>query len=291
MSLSNMQLNWLRTFEAVGRHLSFSAAAAELSMSQSAVSQQIKLLEHKLGKPLFVRQTRSIQLTVSGRAYLAVVREGLWHIEQGKNSIFNSVAEGILELRVNNSFAQLWLAPRIDRFIELYPQISLRMYGMNWEADEPPSGAELEIRYGGGNWPHYDIQQLLSTELKPYCSLGAASRLRSAGGLLSIPLIDVLGTPNGWSDWLSVHRHDDVESYRRFFVDSYAVAASMAIEDAGVCLLNEELVEKSRLHEQLISPLYQRIDSLAGFYLLKPVNQPMSGAAQVFCHWLESELK
>lgn len=291
MSLTNIQLNWLRTFEAVGRHLSFSAAAMELNMSQSAVSQQIKLLEHKLGKPLFFRQTRAIQLTVSGRAYLAVVREGLWHIEQGKNSIFNSVAEGVLELRVNNSFAQLWLAPRIDQFIELYPQISLRMYGINWEADEPPSSAELEIRYGGGQWPHYSIQQLLSTDIKPYCSLGVASRLRSAGGLLSIPLIDVLGTPNGWSDWLSAHRQSDVESYRRFFVDSYAIAASMAIEGAGVCLLNEALVEKSRLHEQLISPFDQSINCQAGFYLLKPDNRPLSGAAQVFCSWLESELK
>lgn len=66
MAFSYLQLNWLRTFEAVGRHLSFSSAALELNMSQSAVSQQIKLLQHKLGKSLFQRQTRSIQLTVAG---------------------------------------------------------------------------------------------------------------------------------------------------------------------------------------------------------------------------------
>ncbi|MCD5970647.1 LysR family transcriptional regulator [Pseudomonas quasicaspiana] len=291
MSLTNLQLNWLRTFEAVGRHLSFSAAAIELNMSQSAVSQQIKLLEHKLGKPLFVRQTRSIQLTVAGRAYLAVVREGLWHMHQGMNNIFSSVAQGVLELSVNNSFAQLWLAPRMERFAELYPQISLRMYGVNWEADAPPSSSELEIRYGAGNWQQYEIQQLLSTELKPYCSLDVAAKLRSAGGLLSLPLIDVLGTPNGWSDWLATYPQGEAENYQRFYVDSYAIAASMAIENAGVCLLNEELVQKSRLRGQLVSPMEQSIECLAGFYLLKPVNKPLSGAAQAFCTWLESELR
>jgi LysR family glycine cleavage system transcriptional activator len=278
MSLTNLQLNWLRTFESVGRHLSFSAAAIELNMSQSAVSQQIKLLEHKLGKPLFQRQTRSIQLTVSGRAYLA-------------NNIFSSVAQGVLEISVNNSFAQLWLAPRMERFAELYPQISLRMYGVNWEADAPPSSAELEIRYGSGNWQQYDVQQLLSTELRPYCSLDVAAKLRSAGGLLSLALIDVLGTPNGWSDWLASHPQGEAENYQRFYVDSYAIAASMAIENAGVCLLNEELVEKSRLRGQLVSPMEQSIESLAGFYLLKPLSKPLSGAAQAFCNWLESELR
>ena len=291
MSLTNLQLNWLRTFESVGRHLSFSAAAIELNMSQSAVSQQIKLLEHKLGKALFLRQTRSIQLTVSGRAYLAVVREGLWHMHQGMNNIFSSVAQGVLELSVNNSFAQLWLAPRMERFAELYPQISLRMYGVNWEADAPPSSAELEIRYGAGNWQQYDIQKLLSTELKPYCSLDVAAKFRSAGGLLSLPLIDVLGTPNGWSDWLASYPQGEAENYQRFYVDSYAIAASMAIENAGVCLLNEELVEKSRLRGQLVSPLDQSIECLSGFYLLKPHNKPLSGAAQAFCTWLESELR
>lgn len=291
VSLTNLQLNWLRTFEAVGRHLSFSAAAIELNMSQSAVSQQIKLLEHKLGKPLFVRQTRSIQLTVAGRAYLAVVREGLWHMHQGMNNIFSSVAQGVLELSVNNSFAQLWLAPRMERFAELYPQISLRMYGVNWEADAPPSSSELEIRYGAGNWQQYEIQQLLSTELRPYCSLDVAAKLRSAGGLLSLPLIDVLGTPNGWSDWLATYPQGEAENYQRFYVDSYAIAASMAIENAGVCLLNEELVQKSRLRGQLVSPMENSIECLAGFYLLKPVNKPLSGAAQAFCTWLESELR
>ncbi|MFS2198789.1 LysR family transcriptional regulator [Pseudomonas sp. Pseusp3] len=292
MSLSNLQLNWLRTFEAVGRHMSFSDAADELNMSQSAVSQQIRLLENKLGKDLFVRKTRSIQLTIAGRAYLSVVREGLWHIHQGVVNIFSSVAQGVLEISVNNSFAQLWLAPRMSRFTALYPQISLRIYGVNWEADAPPSKAELDIRYGLGNWPQYDITPLISSILRPYCSNAIASRLKESGSdFMDFPLIDVLGTPSGWSDWLATHPHNESESYQRYYVDSYGIAVSMAIEGAGICLLNEELIEMSTLRGQLGSPTPLSIDSHARFFLLKPFNKPLSAAAQAFCSWLEMELR
>lgn len=291
MAFTNLQLNWLRTFEVVGRHLSFSQAAIELNMSQSAVSQQIKLLEHKLGKSLFQRQTRSIQLTVAGRAYLGVVQDGLKHMEQGMSSIFSSVAQGVLELSVNNSFAQLWLAPRMEKFATLYPQVSIRMYGVNWEADAPPGAGEIEIRYGAGNWPGMESTRLISQELRPYCSPSMANRLRDAGGVVSLPLIDVLGTPNGWGDWLERYPQGEAEHLQRFCVDSYAIAASMAVESAGICLLSEELLQGSRLRELLLSPLDQCIDSQASFYLVKHRDRPLSAAAHAFADWLASEMK
>ncbi|MFY0990246.1 LysR family transcriptional regulator [Halomonas sp. C05BenzN] len=290
MPLQNLHLNWLRTFEAVGRHLSFSKAAQELSMSQSAVSQQIKLLEHKLGRSLFERQTRAIQLTVAGRAYHGVVREGLQHMEQGINSIFDSAAQGTLELSINNTFAQFWLAPRLERFHGLYPGISLRLFGMNWEADAPPSSAELEIRYGSGNWPSFHARRLLSRELRPYCSVTLADRLRGGAGLLGLPLIDVLGTPNGWNDWLARHPQGEAGSAPRLLVDSYAIAAGMAVEGAGVCLLNDELVKGSRLQEWLVPPFRESIECLASYYLIKLHDKPLSGAAQAFHDWLLKEI-
>lgn len=291
MAFTNLQLNWLRTFEVVGRLLSFSQAAVELNMSQSAVSQQIKLLEHKLGKSLFQRHTRSIQLTVAGRAYLGVVQEGLKHMEQGMSSIFSSVAQGVLELSVNNSFAQMWLAPRMESFATLYPQVSIRMYGVNWEADAPPGGGEIEIRYGAGNWPGMDATQLIAQDLRPYCSPSVSNRLRDAGGVLSLPLIDVLGTPNGWNDWLDKYPPGEAEHLQRFYVDSYAIAASMAVESAGICLLNEELLQGSRLHQLLVCPLDQIIPSQASFYLVKHRDRTLSSAALAFTNWLYSELK
>jgi LysR family transcriptional regulator, glycine cleavage system transcriptional activator len=287
MSFRNLQLNWLRTFEAVGRLLSFSAAAQSLSVSQSAVSQQVGLLELKVGRKLFVRRRRSIELTVAGRAYLGVVREALQHIEHGMESIFNTAAQGVLELRVNNTFAQLWLAPRFQRFCALHPKVSIRMYGVNWEVEEPNSTTELEIRYGVGVWPDFEVTELLPRGLRPYCSKVTANALRE-GRLLDIPLIDVLGTPIGWSEWIAQYAHDR-KPQQRLYVDSYAIAADMAGHGVGVCLLNDEFVKGSRLHNVLVAPLDQCIADQAGFYLLRPREKSISGAARAFCDWIKAE--
>jgi LysR family glycine cleavage system transcriptional activator len=288
-SLKDLQLNWLRTFEAVGRHLSFSSAAMQLSMSQSAVSQQIRLLEQKLGQRLFVRRNRSIELSVAGRAYLSVVREALEHIEHGIEGIFNTVAQGVLELSVNNSFAQLWLAPRFRGFTALHPQVSVRMYGVNWEADAPPTSAELEIRYGRGMWPGFETTELLSRSMRPYSSRSLALEVRRAGGLKNLTLIDVLGTPVGWTDWIANYPLSSRESLQRIHVDSFAIAAEMAAQGVGVSLLSEELITGSMLHNDLLSPLDQSLNDQSGFYLLRPREKSISGAAKAFCAWLESE--
>jgi LysR family transcriptional regulator, glycine cleavage system transcriptional activator len=288
MSFRNLQLNWLRTFEAVGRLLSFSAAAESLNVSQSAVSQQIGLLELKVGRKLFLRRRRSIELTVAGRAYLGVVREALQHIEHGMESIFSTVAQGVLELRVNNTFAQLWLAPRFQRFCALHPKVSIRMYGVNWEVEEPNSTTELEIRYGVGVWPDFEVTELLPRGLRPYCSKATSNALRGGRRLLDIPLIDVLGTPVGWSEWIAQYAHDR-KPQQRLYVDSYAIAADMAGHDVGVCLLNDEFVMGSRLSNVLVAPLDQCVADQAGFYLLRPREKSISGAARAFCDWVKAE--
>jgi LysR family glycine cleavage system transcriptional activator len=289
MSVRNIQLNWLRTFEAVGRLLSFSAAARQLNITQSAVSQQIGLLEAKVGRKLFSRRRRSIELTIAGRAYLGVVHEALQHLEHGMESIFSTTAQGVLELRVNNTFTQLWLAPRIQRFSTLHPQVSLRMYGVNWELEEARSSTELEIRYGTGTWSDYEAIELLPRGLRPYCSRETANSLQNKG-LLCFPLIDVLGTPVGWSEWISRHAPIGGEPAQRLYVDSYAIAADMAEEGVGVCLLNDELVRGSRLRRVLVAPLEQRLADEAGFYLVRHREKSISGAARAFSDWIKSEI-
>jgi LysR family glycine cleavage system transcriptional activator len=290
MSLRNLQLNWLRTFEAAGRSLSFSTAAASLHITQSAVSQQIGLLEAKLGRKLFARRQRSLELTVAGRAYLGVVREALLHIERGTESIFSDEAHGVLEMRVNNTFAQLWLAPRLRRFSEIHPRVSVRLYGLNWEVEEPQSSTELEVRYGTGIWPGYDVTEILPRRLQPYCPRDSARALRS-GQLTEFPLIDVLGTPVGWTEWLVKYPPSAKKTAQRLFVDSYAIAADMTRHKVGLCLLNDELVQGSHLREILVAPLSQHIEDEAGFYLLRPHEKAISGAARAFSDWIEAELQ
>lgn len=289
MNIGNLQLNWLRTFEASGRLLSFSLAAEELNLSQSAVSQQIKLLEHKLGKELFLRKTRSLQLTTEGRALLDVVREGLQRLNAGMSSIFSSSADGVLDLHVNNTFGELWLAPRIGRFIAHRPQISVRMLQTNWDLEYEAANTELEIRYGNGSWPGFEARNLLPRTLRPYCSISLANKLRSADGFEQTTLIDVLGTPNGWLDWKRVYHPETAERPARIHVDSYAIAASMAIEGIGSCLLYDDFVSGSRLEPFLVCPFDAPISCDAGYYLTWRSDKPLSAAATEFCAWLDLE--
>jgi LysR family glycine cleavage system transcriptional activator len=290
MNIGNLQLNWLRTFEASGRLLSFSLAAEELNLSQSAVSQQIKLLEHKLGKELFLRKTRSLQLTTEGRALLDVVREGLQRLNAGMNNIFSSSADGVLELHVNNTFGELWLAPRIGRFIEHRPQLSVRMLQTNWDLEYEAANTELGIRYGNGIWPGFETRKLLTHTLRPYCSISLAARIRRLDGFEQTPLIDVLGTPNGWLDWKRLYRPDSIERRARIHVDSYAIAASMAIEGIGACLLYDEFVSGSRLEAFLVCPFDAPVNCDAGYYLTWRSDRSMSTAAAEFCAWLDLEV-
>ena len=129
---NNIQLNWLRTFEAAGRRLSFTLAAQELNMSQSAVSQQVQLLEHHLDQRLFVRINRTIQLTDSGRAFLPLVQDSLRQLNNGAAQIFTPLNDAVIEINVNTAFSVLWLSSRLQRFNAIYPQISIRQLGTNW---------------------------------------------------------------------------------------------------------------------------------------------------------------
>lgn len=290
MALGHLQLNWLRTFESAGRHLSFSQAARELNLSQSAVSQQMKLLEARLGKALFRRQVRSLQLTTEGRAYLEIVKESIDRLSSGVTSIFGAEGQGTLEVSVNNSFGELWLAPRISRFLSQYPHLAIKLLQTNWDFDYDDSRAGLEIRYGTGDWASLKSKTLLPHRLRPYCSLDLASSLRKPEGFGNARLIEVLGTPTGWRDWHLQHYPETVDAQPRIHVDSYAIAASMAIEGAGVCLLYDELVTGSRLEPFLVCPLEAAIDCDAGYFLTWPGSRTLSDLETSFATWLDGEL-
>jgi LysR family glycine cleavage system transcriptional activator len=164
------------------------------------------------------------------------------------------------------------------------------MVQTNWDFDYPSANTELEIRYGSGNWTGFDVRQLMPHRLRPYCSIRMASSLRAAEGFLTVPLIDVFGTPNGWRDWKSKYAPSIINSVHQFNVDSYAIAASIAIEGTGACLLYDDLVKGSRLEPFLVAPLDATIECDAGYFLAYKSDKPLTGPATAFRAWLEAEL-
>ncbi len=170
-------LNWLRVFEAAGRHLSFTKAAAELHITQSAVSQQIRALEQHLGEPLFHRLPRNIQMTDAGRLYLPMVEETFERLRRSTDAVFQLKGAGHVSLKLNTAFALLWLAPRLPDFARRHPEVRLRQIYANWQTDYEGSSADLEIRHGPGNWPGYTVELLTRGTLSPVCAPALAESL------------------------------------------------------------------------------------------------------------------
>ena len=140
MRTSLPPLNWLRTFEAAARLLNFTAAADELGLTQSAVSQQVRGLEHHLGRPLFHRLPRGLALTEGGVALNPLVAEVLGRLESGTTGIFGEGRRQVLRICATASFSMLWLAPRLESFRQLHPEIDFRLTSSIWPTAPAWSG-------------------------------------------------------------------------------------------------------------------------------------------------------
>ena len=283
---NDIQLNWLRTFAAAGKNLSFTAAAKELNMSQSAVSQQIQLLEHHLQQQLFVRANRSIQLTDSGRAFLPLVHDTIRQLNSGAAKIFSQSNEAVVDVSVNSSFADLWLSVHLGQFNELNPNITIRQQGSNWSTDYDISTAELEIRYGSGNWASFDSFSLVQGNLRPYCTEEKAEQIKQQGDLQQQVLLEVIGTPSGWDQWLKLKDMNIFKAHQYQLMDSHVTATMMAVNNAGICLMYDDLMQQGVLADQLVSPFNETIDTKGSYYLCHRSGRTLSDASRLFKHWL-----
>ena len=163
-------LNSLRAFEAAARHLSFKDAAEELSVSQSAVSHQVKALEDALGLALFTRRTRAVELTRKGRLYYPIVRNAFEDIADGTKLILEETSTHILTLHVYATFAIRWLLPRLVRFEEKCPEVQLRLHTSQSDVnlDQNDIDASIMIGQTTNSDLHYDL--LFDAEMFPVCS-------------------------------------------------------------------------------------------------------------------------
>ena len=163
-------LNWLRAFEASARALSFPAAAPELHMTQSPVSQQIKSLENALGRTLFYRRVRGLELTDEGRGYLPTVQAAFATLEEGTAVLVGRNDPDVLELHANLSFAIFWLTPRLGRFMDEHPWVHLNVATSIWPQEKPSDSAAIEIVFGQGKWESRVGQRLTHDTVFPSSS-------------------------------------------------------------------------------------------------------------------------
>ena len=283
-------LNALRTFEAAARHGSFKAAAAELHVSQSAVSHQIKQLEGELGVELFVRRPHGIELSRQGRAYFPILRDAFERIAAGTDLLRGSTGRPMLTLQVYSTFAIRWLIPRLPAFQRSHPEVNVRLHtsqsDVNFEYEDVDACVMIGHRTGAGL--HYDY--LFSSRIFPVCSPATQAEygLRDdPGRLRDAPLLQVYPSRTDWWTWLNAQGVAGVNPDSGQQFDSYELAMNAAVQGIGVALGMEPFVVRDLQSEALVEPFAGRRTYTAGdWYLVCRGNKAARADIVAFRRWL-----
>ncbi|WP_232513376.1 LysR substrate-binding domain-containing protein [Zobellella denitrificans] len=288
--LTASRLSGLRVFAVAARHQSYSAAAAELCVTQAAVSQQIRNLEQSLGCRLFRRRGASMRLTEQGEALLPFVEQGLALLRQGLEQLAPSTA-GPLAISVLPSLAARWLMPRLWRFAEAHPDIEIRLQPSQQLADFSGGQVDLAIRYGRGQYPDLACELLMADTAFPVCSPALAGRLGSLEELAGVPLVtapEYAGV--SWANWLALAgRPELLARCRQMTVDDGSLALDMVLAGQGVTLSRSVLVADLLRDGRLCRPFAPELKPLHQYYLVWRPDSPRLTEIRLFCDWLHRE--
>ncbi|MBP0599236.1 LysR family transcriptional regulator [Herbaspirillum sp. LeCh32-8] len=278
-----LPLNALRAFEASARHLSFTRAAAELNVTQTAVSMQVKNLEERLGVGLFRRLPRGLALTDEGLALLPVLAESFSRIGTVLAQFENGRKREVLTLGVVGTFAVGWLMPRLREFQQTWPFVDLRLLTNNNRVDLAGEGLDYAIRFGDGAWHGTDAERLFSAPLAPMCAPEIAARLRRPADLAGETLLRSYRSEE-WNEWFAA-AGAPCPPIRGFVFDSSLTMAEAAAQQAGVALLPVLMFERELRQGRLVCPFETHI--VAGAYWLTRLKSKQETAAMTaFREWL-----
>lgn len=288
-------LKALRAFEAAGRHLSFTRAAAELHVTQAAISHQIKALEDELGVRLFRRGARGLLLTDAGQAYLPEVAAAFARLAQATERLRQAEETGVLTVSVLPSFAARWLVPRLRHFRARHPEIDLRVAATDKIVDFERDGIDLSIRYGYGDYRGMFWEHLLAEEIFPVCSPalmqdGADGRppLRQPEDLRRHTLLhDDLRTD--WATWLRAAGVTGVDPHRGpGFTDS-SMLLQAAVDGQGVALGRSALAGDDLAAGRLVRPFEFSLPAELAYYIVCPEHAADTPKIRAFRAWLQEE--
>ncbi len=286
MQKSLPPLGWLRTFEAAARHLSFTGAARDLNMTQSAVSQQIKSLEGYLGQPLFLRRPRALELTEAGITYLPVVRDAFRTLVRGTQAV-TGTQQNAVQVQSNISFAVNWLAPRLPKFRAQHPEVQLNIFTELWEPREMAEGAAVEIRYSLRPSDTVRTELLRTDHYYPVCAPGYQVTLET---LQQQPLFDCSNLLSNWESWIE-EQGLIWEKPPITYSTTYLVSLSVAMAGGGLCLSHDTIARRLIDEGKLIAPFDHRAAMPEAYYLLLSPQAEETPGALAFADWVRCEIE
>lgn len=283
------QMNVLCAFEASARLQSFTAAATELSLTQSAVSRQIRALEEVLGSELFIREHQTVRLTLAGEAYAHEIRGALNRISTATLGFRANPQGGTLNLAILPTFGTRWLAPRLPQFIAQNPGITINLTTRLAPFDFKTEPIDAAVHFGSAQWPGAELDFLMNETVIAACSKSFRSNhgLEKPQDLLSVPLLHLVSRPDAWERWFHV-MGVEVDDVHGMLVDQFAMAAQAAISGMGVALLPRFLIENELNRGDLVEAVSGSMESLEKYYLAWPIDRSTYPPLQAFRSWLQS---
>jgi len=279
----------LLAFEAVARLGSATQAAAELSLTQSAISRQLKILEEQLGVTLLERDGRNLRLSDTGRRYEVDVRDILHRLAQVSISARTNPAGGTLNLAILPAFGMHWLAPRLRDFARLHPEVTVNLSTRLAPFDFRVTGFDAAIHFGREDWPGAHHLSLMPETVVPVCAPDLiASPLKDPAAMLTFDLLHLDTRPRGWARWLrAVGVPGDPPSGMVF--DQFSTMAQAAIHGLGVALLPTFFAEPYLADGQLVLASDQTTQSIGSYFLVWPSDRKETTALRSFREWLAQQ--
>ncbi|HEJ9095957.1 LysR substrate-binding domain-containing protein [Serratia odorifera] len=287
-SLRNVQ-----AFIEVADSGSINLAAENLNVTASAVSHQIASLENYLGKKLFSRSSKGVQLTAIGARYLKEVSGALNIIGQATNQVIHDIHQDYLRIHSAPSFGLLWLMPRLDRFRQRWPELKISLSCSYESIQFSRDNIDIDIRHGLSQWPTLMVKTIKNERMLPYSSAAYLEKhpLNAVNDLLSCDLIHSDSTLINWNNWLSWHK---VRGWNKNFIFTFD-RSYMSIEAAKMgmgVILESNLLAGESLRQHHLRPVFAEDVSMpvAAHHFVLPHANEQKEKVRIFFTWVAAEL-
>ena len=280
----------LRSFESAARHESFTLAAEELNLTQSAISRQIKELESAIGVELFRRVGRRVQLSEAGSAFAEELAQDLERIRQ---TVFRAIAAGdrgvALRIAVLPTFASRWLIPRLPSFEALCPDIQINVSARPERFDLNREHYDVALHFGQPNWPEAKMQKLCEEKMLPVAAPAFIKRfaVRSPASLLEAPLLHLESRPWAWNDWFDAVGIEKLGALGGKQFGQFSMIIAGAIAGLGAALVPSFLIEKELADGRLTLLNPVGLTTQNAYYIVTPKGS-VSPQVSAFTEWMVS---
>jgi DNA-binding transcriptional LysR family regulator len=291
-----LSLDLLRGFRAAARHLSFTVAARELNVTQSAVSHEVKALEEQLGTALFARVNRTLRLTHAGERLFRAADEALALVDAAAAEVADE--RGVLSITATVPFASMWLGPRLPDFTRRHPDIGLRVVASNDNLDLARERIDAAIRHVPAGSPSPGGEPLFDYETFPVCSpallRGSDSGLQAPADLARHVLLDLETLRNGrpwydWQQWLDAMNIRALRPAGSLRFSHYDQVIAAAVAGSGVAIGKWPHLATQLQQNTLVAPLgADGIARLGRFHFVTPTSR-RSDAVEAFVAWVRAQ--